>query len=247
MISGETFGLDFTCNKCLYDAVTLPDLIEASGRSWKTYQEDMPSACYEGSDYGLYAMKHNPFMYFESIRLDSERCSRSVVPFTQLYADITAGQLPNYAFITPNLCNDAHDCGLDVADEWLRSLLLVLQPGLEATGKPYLVILTWDEGQGDHSCCGMPAKAGGRIATVLLSPQARAGFKDETPVYTLLSLEDGRGVVALAVLGTGCGRPTYVDYRALELKRQHCAVSRLSKEDQKRRSVSALIELLQVR
>ena len=50
MISGETFGLNFTCNKCLYDVVTLPDLIEASGRSWKTYQEDMPSACYEGSN-----------------------------------------------------------------------------------------------------------------------------------------------------------------------------------------------------
>ena len=187
MISGETFGLDFTCIKCLFNAVTLPDLIEASGRSWKTYQEDMPTACYEGPDRGLYAMKHNPFMFFESIRLDTERCSRSVVPFTQLYADITAGKLPNYAFITPNLCHDAHDCGVDRADEWLRSLLLVLRPGLDATGKPYLVILTWDEGQGSNSCCGMPAQAGGRIATVLVSPQAKTGFEDDTP-YTHYSV-----------------------------------------------------------
>ncbi len=187
MISGETFGLNFTCNKCLYNAVTLPDLIEASGRSWRAYQEDMPSACYEGSDRSLYAMKHNPFMFFESIRLDQKRCSQGVVPFTQLYADITAGQLPNYAFITPNLCHDAHDCELDVADEWLQSLMLVLQPALEAGAKPYLVILTWDEGQGDHSCCGMPAQAGGRIATVLVSPQAKAGFEDETP-YTHYSV-----------------------------------------------------------
>jgi phospholipase C len=187
LISGETFGLNFTCNKCLYDVVTLPDVVEASGRTWKTYQEDMPSACYEGSDYGLYAMKHNPFMYFESIRLDAERCTRKVVPFTQLYADITAGQLPNYAFITPNLCNDAHDCGLDAADQWLQSLMLILQPALEDTRAPYLVILTWDEGQGDHSCCGMAARAGGRVATVLVSPQVKSGFEDQTP-YTHYSV-----------------------------------------------------------
>jgi len=187
LISGETFGLDFNCTKCLYDAVTLPDLIEASGRTWKTYQEDMPSACFEGSDYGLYAMKHNPFIYFEPIRLNAERCARSVVPFTQLYADIAANELPAYAFITPNLCNDAHDCGLLVADQWLQSLMLVLQPALEARGEPYLIILTWDEGQGDHSCCGLPAKAGGRIPTVLVSPQVKAGYEDETP-YTLYSV-----------------------------------------------------------
>jgi phospholipase C len=187
LISGETFGLNFTCIKCLYDVATLPDLIEASGRTWKTYQEDMPTACYEGPDHGLYAMKHNPFMFFESIRLDAERCSSHVVPFTQLYADITAGQLPNYAFITPNLCNDAHDCGLDVADAWLQSLMLVLQPALDNAAAPYLIILTWDEGQGDHSCCSMPAQAGGRIATVLVSRQAKSGFEDNTP-YTHYSL-----------------------------------------------------------
>ena len=187
LISGDTFGLDFTCTTCLYDAVTLPDLIEASGRTWKTYQEDMPSACFEGSDYGPYAMKHNPFIYFESIRLNEERCAQSVVPFTQLSADIAANDLPSYMFITPNLCNDAHDCGLPVADQWLEALMLVLQPALEAGGKPYLIILTWDEGQGDHSCCGLPEKAGGRIATILISPQVKAGFEDETP-YTHYSV-----------------------------------------------------------
>jgi phospholipase C len=187
LISGDTFGLDFNCVECLYDAVTLPDLIEESGRSWKTYQEDMPAACYEGSDYGPYAMKHNPFMYFESIRLDAERCARSVVPFTQLYADIAANDLPSYAFITPNLCNSAHDCGLDVADEWLQSLMLVLLPALDASRGSYLVIVTWDEGQGDHSCCDLPEKAGGRIATILVSPDARSGYQDGTP-YTHYSI-----------------------------------------------------------
>jgi phospholipase C len=187
MIGGDTFGITFDCDVCFIDAQTLPDLIEASGRTWKTYQEDMPSPCYPQPYAGNYAIKHNPFLYFKAIRLDASRCARSVVPFTQLSADLASGALPNFIFITPNLCNDAHDCELQVADDWLKGLMVKLLPALDADGKPYLVIITWDEGQGDHSCCGLPKAAGGRIATLLVSPQARAGFLDDTP-YTHYSI-----------------------------------------------------------
>jgi hypothetical protein len=187
LIAGDTFGVTVDCTKCTYDAVSLPDLVESSGRRWKTYQEDMPSACFVGAGAGNYAMKHNPFVYFESIRLDPARCARSVVPLTQLYADLAAGDLPDFAFITPNLCNDAHDCGLNVADEWLKALVMELLPALERAGQPYVVVITWDEGQGNHSCCDLPPEAGGRIATILVSKLARAGFQDSTP-YTHYSL-----------------------------------------------------------
>jgi hypothetical protein len=73
LIGGDTFGVTFDCTKCIFDATTLPDLIEASGRTWKSYQEDMPSPCYAGAEAGNYAMKHNPFMYFDPIRLDAAR------------------------------------------------------------------------------------------------------------------------------------------------------------------------------
>jgi hypothetical protein len=187
MIGGDTFGITFDCNSCLLEAPSLPDLIEASSRTWRTYQEDMPSSCFSGFEYANYAIKHNPFMYFKPIRLDAQRCGRSIVPFTQLAADMDARQLPNYIFITPNLCNDAHDCGVDVADKWLISVVPGLQAALDAEGKPYLIVLTWDEGQGNHSCCGLAPEAGGRIATILISPQAKTGFEDATP-YTLYSL-----------------------------------------------------------
>ena len=62
-----------------------------------------------------------------------------------------------------------------------------LVPALDATDEPYLVILTWDEGQGNHSCCGLPESAGGRIATILISPQVKIAFQDATP-YTHYSL-----------------------------------------------------------
>ncbi len=188
MIGGDTFGITFDCESCFVNAPTLPDLIEASGRTWKTYQEDMPSPCYPGANIDNYAMKHNPFIYFKSIRLDPNRCNNDVVPFTQLSTDLAAGTLPNFMFITPNLCNDAHDCDLSITDYWLNGLLVKLQPALDSTGQPYLIIITWDEGQGDHSCCGLPPQAGGRVATILISPQAKSGFQDATPYshYSLL-------------------------------------------------------------
>jgi phosphatidylinositol-3-phosphatase len=186
MIGGDTFGITSDCNDCFINAPSLPDLIEASGRTWKTYQEDMPQPCYVGNK-SPYAQKHNPFVYFDPIRLDSERCNRSVVPLTDLSTDIQAGALPNYIFIAPNLCNASHDCSLKVADGWLSNLLDTLLPALDADGQPYLVVLTFDEGQGDHSCCGLPPEAGGRIPVVLISPSAKSAFQDDTP-YTHYSL-----------------------------------------------------------
>ncbi|MFN3742928.1 MAG: alkaline phosphatase family protein [Anaerolineales bacterium] len=185
LIGGDTFGIRRNCENCFIQAPNLADFIEASGRTWKSYQEDMPRPCFLGSTL-KYAQKHNPFIYFDSIRLNPERCQR-IVPLQELFTDLEQGRLPNFAFITPNLCNSAHDCGLDVADAWLKNLLDVLKPYLDAQGVPYLIVLTWDEGQGNHSCCGLPAEAGGRVATVLVSPQVRRGFRDDTP-YTHYSL-----------------------------------------------------------
>ncbi|MEW5938592.1 MAG: alkaline phosphatase family protein [Chloroflexota bacterium] len=187
MISGDTQGITSNCEDCFVNATSLPDLIEASGRAWRTYQEDMPFPCFVGSKVN-YVQKHNPFIYFDPIRLDAARCERTIVPLSLLPLDLAVGLLPNFVFITPNLCNSAHDCGLDVADGWLANLMSTLQPALDATGEPYLIVLTWDEGQGNHSCCGLPAEAGGRVATVLISPQVKNGFQDDTPYshYSLL-------------------------------------------------------------
>ena len=186
LIGGDTFGIDRNCNDCFIDAPSLPDLIEASGRTWKTYQEDMPEPCYLG-DTHLYVQKHNPFIYFNRIRLDTPRCERTIVPLTQLQADIQAGSLPNFIFITPNLCNDAHDCPLDVADAWLTELLGRLIPALDAKTESYLVVMLFEEGQGNRSCCGLPLEAGGRVPVVLYSPLVKNGFEDPTP-YTHYSL-----------------------------------------------------------
>ncbi|HEY3312201.1 MAG TPA: alkaline phosphatase family protein [Anaerolineales bacterium] len=188
MISGDTQGFTKDCTDCFLDKPNLADLIEKSGRTWKTYQEDMPSPCYVG-DAKPYYQKHNPFIYFDSIRLNLERCQRSEVPLTQLEPDLAAGQLPNFAFIMPNLCNSAHSCPVETADAWLKAMVSRLQSS-DALGQNSLIVVTFDEGgEGSNgSCCGMGGRAGGHIATVLVSPQARVGFQDTTAYshYSLL-------------------------------------------------------------
>ena len=188
LVGGDTFGIVDDCDftDCHAGQVSLPDLIEASGRTWKTYQEGMKQPCLI-KDVGGYVRKHNPFIFFDPIRLNAERCNQSVVPLEYLDDDIASGNLPNYIFITPDLCNSSHDCEQRVADDWLKNIYNKIQPALEADSQPYLIVLTWDEGQGTHSCCGIPEPAGGRVATVLISPQVKEGFKDDTP-YTHYSL-----------------------------------------------------------
>jgi phospholipase C len=189
MIGGDTFNIKRNCQDCFINATSLPDLIEASGRTWKTYQEDMDTPCGLGSqDDGEYEQKHNPFVYFDAIRLDKKRCETSVVPLENLESDIKAGSLPNFIFITPNMCNNAHDCKLIVTDAWILEWLNKLIPALEKQSKNYLIVLNWDEGQNNGSCCGLPTRGGGRIAVVLISPLVKNHYKDDTPYshYSLL-------------------------------------------------------------
>jgi phospholipase C len=180
LIGGDTFGITTDCTDCFINQPSLPDLIEASGRTWKTYQEDLPSPCFVGNS-GRYAQKHDPFIYFDPIRNNPDRCKRGIVSLKELEQDLRANQLPNYAFIMPNLCNSAHDCSLTVADHWLGQMIQKLLAS-QALGQTYLIFITFDESDADDSsCCGLPAKAGGRVPAILISPQAKSAYKDETP------------------------------------------------------------------
>jgi len=188
LVSGDFFGIQTDCLDCFVRARSLPDLLEDRGRSWKAYAEGLPAAGFLGSFYGRYAMKHNPFVYFEAIRKDPARLNRSVVPLTELDVDLAKNGLPDYSFIVPDMCDSSHDCGVEVTDAWLgRVVAPILQsPAFDANS---LLILTFDEGTTDQACCGRsPLARGGKIATVLISPLVKAGYRDPTPYshYSLL-------------------------------------------------------------
>ena len=121
---------------------TIAEQLMAAGKTWKSYQEDLPAGGADrvnysdgvfvnGNDSGsllssptpagtmvqLYAAKHDPFVYFRDIQ--EGPAIRNIVGFdgTQgLYADLRSGHVPNFSFIAPNQCNDQHGRGNAGAD-----------------------------------------------------------------------------------------------------------------------------------
>ncbi|MFL5782522.1 MAG: alkaline phosphatase family protein [Thermoleophilaceae bacterium] len=194
LIGGDTFGIGDDCTDCSVDGMTLPDQLERAGRTWRAYMQGLPHACFKGAEHGRYAKKHDPFMYFKSIRNSTRRCGR-VTPYTQLGRDLRDGELPDFAFVSPDLCADTHDCSVRTGDRFLASLVPAL---LRELGPHGFLVVTYDEGKSNRGCCGV-AK-GGRIATVVAGPDVRRGAtgKGDYSTYSLLrTVEDFFGLPPL--------------------------------------------------
>ena len=145
LAGGSTFGITSDCTTCWISAPNLGDNLEAAGKTWKTYQESMPSACFVGDSYP-YVQKHNPFIYFNNIRTNATRCQSHLVPYSSLASDLaSASTTPNFAFITPNSCNDMHDCSVGTGDAWLQQQVPSILGSAAFTTQHSLLALLWDE------------------------------------------------------------------------------------------------------
>lgn len=198
LLAGGTLGVTSDCANCLRRAPNLADQLDAHGRSWKAYIEDLPRPCFLGSAAGEYALKHNPWLYFTDIRGSRERCSR-VVPLSRLSSDLARNTLPDFAWVTPNVCHDMHDCSVQAGDTWLASFLppLLASPAWRQGG---VIFITWDEGTSDAGCCS--AGGGGLVPLLVIAPGMRAGLRVGTPLthYSLLrTIEDAWGLGELGL------------------------------------------------
>jgi hypothetical protein len=194
LTSGSTHGIASDCTACHVAGPNLADQLETAHLSWKAYMEDLPTPCSHVAGAGGYAKKHDPFMYYDDIAGDSRRC-RNVVAFDRLTSDLRRGTLPTFAFITPNLCNDTHDCDVATGDQFLAQLVPRL---LREIGPHGFVVLTWDEGSSDAGCC--TDAHGGRIATIVAGPDVRRHARSNRPVdhYGVLrTIEDALGLPPL--------------------------------------------------
>lgn len=182
-----TTGTGVTNDDAFNQVVAVDNLVRrmaASGVSWKSYQEDIPSAGYLGGNQGKYLKRHNPFAYFSDV-VNNPAEAAKIVPFTQLALDRAANQLPQFIFITPNAVNDAHDCPpaipnctindkLAVADHWLQQNIapLLADPNFASNG---LLVITLDEARNSDSTHG-----GGHIAFVVAGARVKPGYTSAT-------------------------------------------------------------------
>jgi Phosphoesterase family. len=181
LIGGSTYGINSDCTECWASGTNLGVQLSEARISWRAYMEDMPEPCYPGATYGSYAKKHDPFMYFESVTTVPSRCQNVVPAGSWLEADLRSKKgLRTFTWITPNLCNDGHDCSLATTDSWLSAWV---PPVIKKLGPEGILIITFDEGS-----------PGLHVPALVVGPGARKGtqLSGQFNHYSLLATIEAR-------------------------------------------------------
>jgi phosphatidylinositol-3-phosphatase len=193
LFGGSTFGIrdDRVHN---ITARNLADQLEAHGRSWRVYAQDLPSRCstvaaaYGGVDLvgraGWYARKHEPAISFTDISRTS-RCAR----ITRLAS--FSPTAASFELIVPNMTNDMHDGTIAQGDAFLRAFVPRITSSSAFASS--LLLITWDEGTTSLG-------GGGHVATLVISPRVPAGRRSaisHTHYSILRTIEDAWGLGCL--------------------------------------------------
>jgi hypothetical protein len=171
----------------------LATLLTTAGLSWKAYQEDISGTTCPLTRVGLYVPRHNPFIFFDDVTNtndpNSANCIAHVRPYSELATDLQNNTVASYNFITPNLCNDMHDCSVSTGDTWLsREVPRILASQAYKNGG--VILITWDEGEGSDGPIGM----------IALSPFAKTNYSNTihyTHSSTLRTVQGFFGVTPL--------------------------------------------------
>jgi len=190
-----TTGQIITNNDGYTKTVTADNVVRhllTAGKTWKAYEEDLPYAGYIKPDVANYARRHCPLSFLSEV-VNSSTQKMNLVPFTKFAKDLANNALPAYSFITPNLCNDAHNCSLGTADAWLKKNIDPLVKNSNFKNGDLLIIV-FDESANDNT------HGGGRVAWVAISPKYSKGAYKSTKLYqhasTLRLMMQGLGLTS---------------------------------------------------
>jgi phosphatidylinositol-3-phosphatase len=194
LTSGSMRGIRHDCTEC---SVGSSSIFEQVGpRGWRAYEESMPSRGFTGGGSGDYAKKHNPSAYYTRI---ARAYSSNAVPLGNastgaLVTDLRRNKLRRYSFITPNLCNDEHDCDVATGDDWLRLWVRkIVQSSAFRKGRTALFI-TYDEGEGSDQ----------RVYTVVVSPYTKPGTVSAARFSHYSLLQTTENMLGLRCLAHAC-------------------------------------------
>jgi acid phosphatase len=161
--SGSTHGVtDNTCPEDLGSTANLGSQLLDAGLTVAGYMDSMPSDGYTGCTGGtsphVYARKHNPVADFADTA--GAATDRTFAAWPTDYS-----RLPTVSIVTPDLCNDMHDCDPSTGDQWLKDH--IADYAAWARTHNSLLIVTFDE---DDS-----ATSANHIYTVLVGQHVKAG------------------------------------------------------------------------
>jgi hypothetical protein len=221
--SGQTWGSnnDDYAQAPLFNHENLVDQFEAAHVSWKAYMQNLPypGDVIDQTPNGLYVRKHDPFLMYPDVYTNPSRAD-NVVPLTQLATDLSTGQVPQFAWISPNICDDMH--GGATACPFPSSPKSPAQAKLFKDGNAFLqkwvglithssvwdshsaIFITWDEGGYEDTSPYAPIDdRGGPDSPVLPATPAdpKTGSGGDLAGGTVY----GGGHVPMIVVATGVG------------------------------------------
>ncbi len=203
-----------------YNVDNVTNHLDSANKTWKDYQDSLPSVGYTFPDAYPYVAHHNPMAYFANVVNSND--VNNIVPFSEFATDVQNGTLPNYSFITPNMQDDCHrpDDTLAHCDSWLQANIGPLlaskyfQPGGDG-----ILFITFDESI-DSDCrpltsCPTPPQnqGGGRVFTLVIGPNVKPGYRS-TVFYQhpsiLRTMLDALGVTTYP--GAAASAPDMADF-----------------------------------
>jgi len=182
------------------DVPSIYSQVRAAGGTWRDYAESAPGNCPLASS-GSYAVKHDPAAYYTGIRTD---CASWDVPLGTtssgaFLGDLTAGTLPAFAFVTPDLCDDTHDCPVAAGDAWLASWLPRIVSSPAYLAGTTVVFITWDEDDGSSS---------NHVPLIVVSPSTTPGTQSATAFDHYSLLRTTEQLLGLPYLGQAASAPS---------------------------------------
>ena len=126
-----------------------------TGKTAINYVEGATTGCSGSGN----ADKHIPTLYLWGAD-DRMACAANTRP----YSEFDPNHLPNFAFVTPTLCNDGHDCSNATVDAWTRANVQpVLDSAAYQAGR-VAVFIWYDEDAPDPNLQIAPTAAHGPFA-----------------------------------------------------------------------------------
>ena len=218
-----------------FNHTNIVDQLVANGISWKAYMESMPSAGFTGYWYpdnlpsgsspsttpsnALYALKHDPFMLFDDIT-SNPQLANNVVPLTQLTTDLQDNNVPQFVWISPNLCNDMHgqppgpgatcpytlpdSAQIQNGDNFLKQWVTAIMDSKAWNGNS-VIFINWDEAENPGST-GTPAQIAAYVAPGPDAPIVPAGV-----ISGFAGGSYGGGNVPLIVITTHMQQPITIN------------------------------------
>jgi hypothetical protein len=188
LFSGSTHGVHGDPCPETYHSANIASNLVTAGLTFAGYSESMPYDGFTGCETQKYARKHSPWVNFTN-----------VPPSDNLVYHRFPKSPATFVWITPNLCNDMHNCPVSRGDEWLSQHL----PPIIAWNQQHkgLLIVTFDEGSPDLNHTN-------HIPTIFVGPMVVPGSVDNQDVDHYSVLQTIESIFGLPCILNDCDATT---------------------------------------